>query len=120
MTTIVLTIVICVVIKAVTVVVSVPVNAAMVELVIVVILSSDRLSEIDGKKKGYGGYGNGLGRHVFQTLCKCFIEIVKPPALPAALLKASSHEPCETNLTRCFKIWRLLGGSRLVVVSANT
>ena len=59
-------IVTCVVIKGVMVVVSAPVNAAMVAPVIVVILSSDRLSEMDCEKKRSGGSGNKLRRHVFQ------------------------------------------------------
>ena len=102
------------------VVVSAPVNAAMVEPVIVVILSSDRLGEIDYEKKRSGSCGNELRRHVFQTLCKCFIEIVQPLTLRAASMSASSHEPRETNLTRSYEIRWLLGGSRLVVVSAET
>jgi hypothetical protein len=48
------------------VVVSVPVDTAIVEPVIVVILSGDRLSEMDCEKDRSGGCGNELRRHVFQ------------------------------------------------------
>lgn len=57
-----------VIIKAEMVVVSVPVDIAIVEPVIVVILSGDRLSEMDCEKDRSGGCGNELRRHVFNSL----------------------------------------------------
>lgn len=83
--TAVILIVTCVVIKAVMVVVSVPVNAAMVKPVVVVILSSNRLSEMDCEKDRSGGCGNELRRHVF----KLFVNVSS---------KSFSRLPCGPRL----------------------